>query len=130
MPYSWSLLLFHEYPFRLEQRERDEPDDRRRRHEQRIVDLPAEEDDEAHERHQRGEPVADGDLPQQDAGAEDGADGGGVGALDEALDVRVLTIAPQDGRDDEDEQERRQEDSDRRGHRSPEPVDERAAEPR
>src|SRR5713101_3069681 len=58
------LFLLHEDPFRLEQRECDEPDDRRGGHEQGIADLPAEQDHEAPERDERGEPVADRNLSE------------------------------------------------------------------
>src|SRR5438094_3132588 len=124
------VLLFHEYPFRLEQRECDEPDDRRRGHEQGIADLPAEQNDEARERHQHSEPVADGDLPEQDAGNEDGADGGGVCAFDEALHIWIRPVAHKDRRDDQDQEKRRQEDTDRRGDRTPETVEKGAGESR
>src|SRR6266487_2993550 len=56
--------LFHEDPIRLEQWERHEPDDGRDSHQQRIADLPAEEHDEAPERDECREPVANGDLSQ------------------------------------------------------------------
>src|SRR3989449_11117098 len=117
-------LLVDECPFGLEQRERDEPDDRCRGHEQGIADLPAAQDDEAPERDECREPVTDGDPAEEHAGAEDRADGGGIGAPDEALHVRVRAVADEDWRDDQDEQKRRQEDADRRDHRTPKALKE------
>src|SRR6266699_1970761 len=76
-----AYALLHEDPFRLEQWERNERNDRRGGHEQGIADLPAEQDHEAPERDERGEPVADRNLSEQDAGTEDRADGRGVSAL-------------------------------------------------
>src|SRR5262249_40172503 len=121
--YPTTLLLFHEDPLRSCQREGDETDDGGGGHEQRIANLPAEQDNEAADAHEGREPVADRDLPQEDAGAEYRADGGGVGALDESLDIRVLTVTHHDRRNDEDEQERRQEDADGRSQRPPEAVE-------
>src|SRR5437762_10628503 len=107
-------LLFDEHPFGLEQRERDEPDDRCCGHEQGIADLPAEQNREAPERDERGEPVADRNLSEQDAGTEDRADSGGVGALDEALHVCVRSVSDEDRRHDQDQEKGWQEDADRR----------------
>src|ERR1700743_3113097 len=80
-------LSLDEDPAGLQQRKGDEPDRRGAGHEQRVADLPAEQDDEPAERDEGGQPVADGDLAEEDAGAGNGADRRGVGALDEAFDV-------------------------------------------
>ena len=56
--------LFHEDPFRLQQRERDETDDRSGGDEEGIADFVTEENHETAKRDERGEPVADGDLAQ------------------------------------------------------------------
>ena len=86
--------LLHKDPFGFEQGKRDEPDDRRGGDQQRVADLPTEEDHEADQGDEGGEPVTDGDPPEQDAGAEDGADGGRVRALDERTRVpRARTVS-------------------------------------
>src|SRR5262249_56721308 len=106
-----------------EKRAGDEADEGGAGHAQRIATLPAEEDDEAADCNEGREPVADRDLSQEDAGTEYRADGGGVGALDESLDIRVLTVTHHDRRNDEDEQERWQEDADGRRQRPQEAVE-------
>src|SRR5437867_6650782 len=116
--------LLHEYPFGFEQWERDQADDRRGGHEQRIADLPAEQDHEAPECDERGEPVADRDLPEQDAGPEDRADRGGVGALDESLHKGVRPRWHEDRRHDQDQQKGWQENADRRHEGAPEAFEE------
>src|SRR6266850_6406278 len=123
-PLSMRDSLLHEYPFGFEQWERDQADDRRGGHEQRIADLPAEQDHEAPERDERGEPVADRDLPEQDAGPEDRADRGGVGALDEPLHMGVRPISHEDRRHDQDQQKGWQENADRRHEGAPEALEE------
>src|SRR5215468_8568729 len=97
--------LLHEHPFGPEKWERNKSNDRRRGHQPGVAHLPPEKHQEAPQRDQRSEPVSDGDLPQQHAGTQDGADGRGIGAFDEALDIRILTVAHQNWRDDENEQE-------------------------
>src|SRR2546427_3837024 len=123
-------LLFHEDPCRVEEREGDQPNDCRHSDQHRVVDLPPEVHHQAPQRHERREPVADGDPRQQDTGTKDRADGSGVGAPDEALYVLIGPVSDEDGRDDQDEQERRQEDADRRDDRTPEAGDEIADERR
>src|SRR5947209_82357 len=107
-------LLLHEDPCRVEEREGDQPNDCRHSDQHRVVDLPPEQHHQAPQRHERREPVADGDPRQQDTGTKDRADGSGVGAPDEALDDRSGPVTDEDGRDGQDEQERRQDDADRR----------------
>src|SRR2546425_6515518 len=85
-------LLFHEDPCRVEEREGDQSNDCRHSDQHRVVDLPPEEHHQAPQRHERREPVADGDPRQQDTGTKDRADGSGVGAPDEALDVLIGPI--------------------------------------
>src|SRR5215470_12719361 len=76
------IRLLHEDPFRPEQWEGNQTDHRRDSHEQGIAHFPAEQDDQADERDQPGEPVPDRDLGQEHAGSEDRPDRRGVGALD------------------------------------------------
>src|SRR3989449_7597247 len=113
-------LLLHEDPCRVEEREGNQPNDCRHSDQHRVADLPPEQHHQAPQRHERREPIADSDPRQQDTGTKDRADGSGVGAPDEALYVLVGPVADEDGRDDQDEQERRQEDADRRDDRTPE----------
>src|SRR5215467_3053784 len=122
--------LLHEHPFGLEEWERNESNDRRRGHQPGVAHLPPEKHQEAPKRDQRGEPVSDGDLPQQHAGTQDGADGRGIGAFDEALDIRILTVAHQNWRDDENEQEGGEEDTDRSRDGAPQAIEQGAAQPR
>src|SRR5215813_12641588 len=122
--------LLHEEPLGPQQRIGDEPDHRRHGHEHWVAYLPAEQDEETAQGYEDGQPVADGNPRQQHTCAQDGADGCGVGALDEPLHVRIGAVAQEYRRDDENEQERGQEDADGGHHRAPEARDQIAYERR
>jgi hypothetical protein len=95
------------HPGGLNDREGDEPDDGSRPNHQRIADLEAEQHGKADDRDQRGQQVADGDLSQQNASAEDRTDRGSECALHKTLNIRVVAVPQQNGRDDQHHQERR-----------------------
>src|SRR5258708_39284930 len=78
--------LFHHDPAWLEQRERDQANDRRHRYKKRVADLPAEKDTERSETNQHREPITDGDSTQQDAGAKNRSDRRRIGHFHEDLD--------------------------------------------
>src|SRR5260221_11478968 len=65
--------LVHHHPPRLQDRIRDQTDDRGRGDQERIAHLPAEQHGERDDADQRRQPVADRDLSKQDAGAQDRA---------------------------------------------------------
>src|SRR5262245_42641285 len=125
-PDAASRASLYEDPLRLEKWKRDEADDRRGGDEHGSADLPAKQHDQTAQCHHGREPVADRDLAQEHAGPKDGADGGGVCAVDKALHVGVLPVTNEDRGHDEHEQERREEDSDRRGQGTPEAAEEGA----
>jgi hypothetical protein len=81
-------------PPTLEQRIGDEAIAAVAGNEERIVHFEAEQHRKRRHADQRGEPIADGDAAEQDAGAEDGTDRRRIGAADETLDVRVLAPRP------------------------------------
>src|SRR5262249_37373160 len=65
---SASFTLFDKDPGRLQERKGDQADNRRRGNQRRVIDVPAKQHHQAEQRHQHCEPVANGNLPQQDAG--------------------------------------------------------------
>ena len=113
-------FLFHHHPCRLQQRERDQADQSSCRDEQGIADLPSEQNGKGSNTDSHGQPIADRDSPEQDAGAEDGPDRGRIGALDEALNIRIAAMPREHRRRHEHEKERREENSDRRDEGAPE----------
>src|SRR5579859_1054429 len=119
-PLFCAAVLLDHHPGWLQQRISYQADHRGGGDQQRIVDLPAEQHRERAEADQRGEPIADGDAPEQDAGAENRSDGRRVGAAHETLDVRIGAVPCQDRRRPQDEDERRKENTDGRNQRAPE----------
>src|SRR5262249_12496190 len=111
------------YPGRLQQRVSDQSDHRGHGNEKRIADLPSEQHAKGNETDRRRQPVADRDFSQEETGAEDRADRGGIGTLYKSLHVRVGPMPGQQRGRDEDEDERGQEDADRRGKRAPKAAD-------
>src|SRR5215475_894326 len=87
-----SSLLFDHHPRRLQERIGDQADDGGYRDQERVAHLPAEQDRKRDHADQDRQPVADGDFPEQDACAQDGADCRAIGALDKSLDVRILPM--------------------------------------
>src|SRR5215470_16651042 len=113
--------LFDINPAGLQQREGDQTNHSGRCDEKRVADLEAEQDCEAAKSHEHGEPIADRDLAEQNARAEDRADGGGIGALYKSFDIRIGAMPDQDRSDNQDQQERRKKYTDGRDERAPEP---------
>src|ERR1700730_4075655 len=91
-------FLFDHHPCRLQQRERDQADQSGSGDEQRIADPPSEQNGKGRDTDRHGQPIADRNLPEQDAGAEDGPDCGRIGAFDEALNIRIAAMPRQDWR--------------------------------
>src|SRR5215470_11737536 len=112
--------LFDINPAGLQQREGDQTNHSGRCDEKRVADLEAEQDCKAAKSHEYGEPIADRDLAEQNARAEDRADGGGIGALYKPFDIRIGAMPDQDRSDDQDQQERGQKYTDGRDERAPE----------
>src|SRR5690242_5350081 len=81
---SFPTGSLNENPCRPQQRERDQPDYRRDADQEGIADLEAEQHAEADKPDRRRQPVADGNLAEQDGCAEDRSDRGGIGAFDKA----------------------------------------------
>src|SRR5262249_51887436 len=115
--------LFDHHPCRLQQRERDEANHRRDRHEQWIVHFPEEENCQRRHRDESGQPIADCDLSEQNAGAQDRSDRRAISALYEALDIRIASVTQQKRGGHQHEDEGREKDSDRRDERSPKTGD-------
>jgi hypothetical protein len=76
-------FLFDHHPCRQQQRERNQADQSSRGDEQRIADLPSDQNGKGRDTDRQGQPIADRNSPEQDAGAKDGSDGGRLGAFDE-----------------------------------------------
>src|SRR5262249_34619798 len=74
-------------------------------------------------RDESGQPVADGDLSEQGAGAQDRSDRGAIGTLYEALDIGIASVTRQKRGGHQHEDEGREKDSNRRDERSPEAGD-------
>jgi hypothetical protein len=108
----------------LQQGEGNQPNDRCYSDQQRVANLPAKQHDETANRDQHGEPIANGDLTQQHTSSQNRADGSTIRALDESLDVRVLSMSNENRGDKQDEQEGWQKDTDRSHQRSPEGMNE------
>src|SRR5215468_10452304 len=116
--------LFDIDPAGLQQREGDQTNDRGHSDKQRVADLETEQDREAANSHEYGKPIADRDLAEQNARAEDRADGGGIGALYKSFDTRIGAVPDQDGSDNQNQQERGEKYTYGRDERAPEPGDE------
>src|SRR6516165_7039980 len=112
--------LFDIDPAGLQQREGNQTNHSRRCDEQRVADLEAEQDRETAESHEHSEPIADRDLAQQNACAEDRTNGSGIGAFYKSFDNWVGAVPDQDRSDDEDQQERGQKYTDSRNQRAQE----------
>src|SRR3989442_9384606 len=110
---AWSSL-FHKDPCRLQEREGDQANDRRHRDQGRIIDVPAEQHHQTEQRHQHGEPVANGNLPQQHTRPQDRPNSRRVSAFHKPLYVAIGAVADQDRRDDERKEKGWQEDAHRR----------------
>ena len=89
--------LPHHHPCRLKEREGDQADDRCGGDQHGVADLPAEQDAERRETNERRQPIADRDPAEQDACPENGSDRRRIGALYEALDVRVRAMPRREG---------------------------------
>ena len=100
------LASSDEHPCRLQDRECNQSDDGSCADQHWIAHLEPEQHGETDNCNEDGQPVADRDAAKQDAGAEDGADGSGVCAFDEALDVQIAAMAAQNWCCDQDQQER------------------------
>src|ERR1700722_1357514 len=122
--------LFYHPPCRLQNRIRNQSHDCGCRDQQGVAHFPAEENGERDNANQRRQPVANGDPAKQDAGAEDRADRRTIGAANKALHVRIFTVAREQRRRDQNENERREENADGRDQRAPEAGDEIADEGR
>ncbi len=116
-------MLVNHHPGRLQHRKCDQADHRGCRDQERIADLPAEQNGERDHPDQGGQPVADRDASEQDTGAEDGSDRCRVRAFDESLDIGIAAMAGQQRRGDQHQQERRQENADGRDQGAPESRD-------
>src|SRR5690242_943828 len=104
MGHLLSMDLLDHHPGRLQQWEGDKPNTGRNGKEQGIAHLPAEQDAERSDTDQGGQPIANGNAPEQNAGTQNGADGSAVGALDEPLQVGTIAMASDNGCRDEDEE--------------------------
>src|SRR6516164_6136473 len=120
--------LFEHHPCRLQQRECDEANHGSHRYEQWIVHFPEEQNRQRRHRDESGQPVADGDLSEQDAGAQDRSDRGAIGTLYEALDIGIASVMREKRGGHQHEDEGWEKDSDRRDERSPKAGDQVANE--
>ena len=68
---------------------------------------------------ERGQPIADGDASEQEAGAKYGSDRRRIGAAHKALNIGVRSVAREDRRDGQDQNEGRKEDADGRNQGAP-----------
>jgi hypothetical protein len=89
-----------------------------------LADVPAKQHGERREPNQDREPVADRDAAEQNGGAQNGSDRRGAGAFYKSLHIQVATVPREQGRCDQHEQKRWQEDSDGRDDGAPEAGDE------
>jgi hypothetical protein len=89
-----------------------------------LADVPAKQHGERREPNQDREPIADRDAAEQNGGAQNGSDRRGAGAFYKSLHILVATVPREQGRCDQHEQKRWQEDSDGRDDGAPEAGDE------
>src|SRR5579872_6403387 len=129
-PLFCAAVLLDHHPGWLQQRISYQADHRCGGDQQRIVDLPAEQHRERAEADQRGEPIADGDAAEQNAGAENGADRCRIGAVHKTLNVGIGAVSCQDRRRHQDKDEGRKENAEGGDERAPETGDQIADEGR
>src|SRR5262249_1255184 len=97
--------LFGHDPSGLQDRIRYQPDDRRDGDEKRIVHLPTKQDRTRNSTDKDCQPISYCNTAKQKTSAQNGADGGCVGAANETLDVRIRAVTREQGRHDKDENE-------------------------
>ena len=89
----------------MQQRKRDQADDGRSGNQEWVADFPAKQNGERDQPNQGGEPITDGDPPQQDAGSQDRSDCRRIGAFDKSLDVGIAAMAREQRRGDQHQKE-------------------------
>src|SRR5215471_13304703 len=115
--------LFDHYPSWFQNWKGNQANDSCGRNQRGIANLPTEKNSKRRDANEHCQPVADGNFPKQNTGADNSADGSRIGAFDKSLNVGIAAVTREERCCNQDEDKRRKEYADGGNKRAPKSSD-------